>query len=425
MPLGIYVPGTVIPYGFTGLTTYYWNMVLDSGWGNCAGMGACATYCVDCYSNGSWSGGDTVKYFKVKRAGGGSCYNYCDQRSFTYTRTAYTIAGSGSTKDYDCDGVMDNVDTNSVNPGLDGEKFRVKIYFTNKSTSVVYTKWEGDKGSEFWTSSDGSDIPEESVLSGDNYRATLAIYYNDGGYQEYVKFGTVAGSGQSASPSGPVGSVSGGDTPAGTSPGAGTGGASSTADYNQASGDNKIIADYLAGIQRNTKATVDNLIEIEKDLEKIKQNQALQSTSGGTSTGQTPPIDLTGVETRIDTTNTKLGEIKDKIPALGEEADILPGDTSGMEDNDDLSEEEMETKYQTEKTGLEGLLNDFIENNPLTSVVAGSGVELVGAVSSLSVSAGVHSFSLNFAGFESTLTLIGNFFVALCALSGLIVVLRD
>lgn len=318
--------------------------------------------------------------------------------------------------DADNDGVPDDIDpwpNDPTKPGTiqyelfltktkDGETMQV---WRDKNDPHNQEKWVTLFSSSGLTEEDFEDARLEVWVNGPVHE-----FMNIPGVSERTVYPDTGSKGISE----PI--TSGGDKQ-GSSTGSGSGGSSGSADYSQGSTDDyKMIGDYLAGIQRNTKETASNTSAIEDVLRDILRNQALQKAS------EAFEIKVEGTD--LSETNALLGDIKEKIPSL-ESNDLEDGDTSGMEDNSDLEGEAIDNLYESEKEDLESFMDNIIfQENPILSTIFGSGVTSEGGVSSLSVSAGDLSFSLNFGGMESILNTMGLFFVGFCGLAGLVDFLR-
>ena len=326
-----------------------------------------------------------------------------------------------SSDDYDCNGVSDTTQTaySGYSPPSETEKFRKLYKFTNTSTGVSYTVYYGNEGNNLWTSSDGSQIPSDDVLS--TYKMSM---YSNYAYMSYSDLGIGQGSGQGTTQgTSPGGALFGGDAATATSPGRATGGDSGNSVPSSGStNDYKEMFDYLQGIQKNDKAIADNQIKIDTDLQQIKQNQAV---GGGLAGGQQQSVDMSGTIAAVDAVKASVDALKTDADTAGDTSGLPDGDTSAMDDNSAFSQEEMDTKYADEKDSLTTFLDSVIfQENPIVTVATGSGVNDGGGSSSVSVSAGQFGFSLNFSGCESQLDIIGTFFVGFCGLAGFIEILR-
>ena len=135
-------------------------------------------------------------------------------------------------------------------------------------------------------------------------------------------------------------------------------------------------------------------------------------------------VDMGGVESRLDTANTRLNDIKNKIPSLGTE-DLPEGNTTQIEDQSLISDAENQNRLNTAKTYLSGVLSNFVSNNPLLSVIQGTSINASGS-SSVNFNWGSYGSSTADAGqWGGVLDVLGVVMVALSTISGIIVVMRD
>ena len=149
---------------------------------------------------------------------------------------------------------------------------------------------------------------------------------------------------------------------------------------------------------------------------------------------------LTTVESKLDTVNTNLGtlgekidtgnttltEIKGKIPEVGE-GELPEGETETFQDDALYSEEAAEGHQGAAGTDLSDFLTGYISSNPIGSLLAGTGVQVSGSVSSISFNIMGHSYSLDASGLYDAIdgNGLGTFFVALCTIAGIIAIVRD
>ncbi len=120
----------------------------------------------------------------------------------------------------------------------------------------------------------------------------------------------------------------------------------------------------------------------------------------------------------------KLDDIKNRIPEMG--TDELPTpDMGAIQDNSLVDDETNADRLDAAKDTLTTFLDNLIASSPIASLVSSSGVEAAGGTSSVQVNAGSFSFVLDFSEAGDILDTLGYIFVALCTLSGVIVVLRD
>jgi len=449
-----HIPGSGLGNGFAGDQTYYYYSYVADGYLHINSIVPCSQYCVPC--TGGWSGGPDVWYYTYVSPSG-VCPGCCDSDRWMYYKGGWTIAGQGANYDYDCDGIKDNVDTQIAEPGSTGEKWRLKTSYVRKSDGVTYNLYEGDMGHYFYTASNSSGTPDSFPAT--DYTAYGSVYYGNGGYKNYndLGFGTVGN--QAGTSGGTGGPAAGGTTPTASSGGKATGGYSGNSDTQGSTTDYTKLLDFAQGIQKNTKDTASNLIELQKSLEKIAQNQATGGVGGSAQIDSRPNIDavktsvdagntktdttntkLDGLGTKIDTTNTKLEDIKGKIdttntnltniknsmPTMGT-GDLPDGDVEAIQDESSYSPEQAAI-YQNEAQGaLASFFDDFIANNPIISWINSSGFTYGGASSSVSFSICGRTCVLSAAwvGDQLDANGVGNFFLALCGLAGVLAILRD
>src|SRR3972149_1205246 len=330
--------------------------------------------------------------------------------------------------DYDGDGIFDSSDGA---PGVVGsdpdQKWREKYRYTNKSTGVTYTYYEGDKGEGFWRSSDGSAIPTEYSQS--DYRFEMSIYSGEGGYKTAGEMG-FSGGGVQGGAGGKVGKTEGGEGISGTSPGKGDGGYSGTASTEGSGSDWTTMYDYLRGIQQNTKATVDNLRELERDLEAIKQNQGLGGTGTGVGSGEgqgeeiDPRPNIDGVKGSVDDGNVVLGEIRDSLGLAEVEVPDPEGtQVTQIQDNSSVGVDENEVRIEAEKGILSSAFDSWWSNNPIKTIVEGSGYSASGGSSFILNAGSLGSKTVDLGGLADGLSSLGVILVGIAGISGIIVVL--
>lgn len=414
-----WIPPKAFPGSFSGDFGYYYQFQGKSSVGNCANPDYC----------NQWrkTGGGTVDTWRDCFADGcsGGQRRWQD---FNYGNTYYSLVDYGTDKDWDCDGTMDNTDQ-SYSPG-GAEKFRRKYAYTKKSNGVVYALYDGDLGNEMWTSSDGSSVPSSFPPS--DYTVTLDMWSGEGGYKSVSDLVLAAGSGIFPGNSGQgtnIGSMGGGETAGSTSPGKGSGGDSGSASGSGTTSDWTTMFDYLQGIQRNTKATADNLVNVEGDLEKIKQNQTIGAGIGnpGNPLQVDPRPNIDAVKGSVDESTTKLGEIKDAMVPLGEEAfpDAAAGDVAQVQDQSEISEENNTAKENMEKGIMTSFLDGWWSSNPIRSIVENSGVSASGSASFTISTATIGSTTVDLSALGDGLSTAGTLLVSIAGLGGILVVLRS
>lgn len=135
-------------------------------------------------------------------------------------------------------------------------------------------------------------------------------------------------------------------------------------------------------------------------------------------------VNMTGVEGRLDTANTTLGEIKEKIPGLGSEA-LPDGNTTEIQDNSAVSDENNLVKLNAARDYLDSVLDWWLSNNPFNAVINDISVSASGS-SSMTFNWGKYGTSQGSgAQYQGFLDVLGVAMVALASLMGLVAILRD
>jgi hypothetical protein len=185
------------------------------------------------------------------------------------------------------------------------------------------------------------------------------------------------------------------------------------------------IFSKLSEIKGDTGASKTTLGDIHDTLQSNNTSQIgklneIKDAINGLDMG----VSMAGVESRLDVTNTKLGEIKDKIPQLGGEA-LPDGNTTQIEDNSVVSEDEVNLKMAAARNFLDGVLDWWMTYNPFNAILEGVQINASGSPS-MSFNWGKYGTSTGSGGsFEGPLSMMGSAFVAMAALMGLVAVLRD
>jgi hypothetical protein len=145
------------------------------------------------------------------------------------------------------------------------------------------------------------------------------------------------------------------------------------------------IYSAVSAISTNTSGT-------KTDLDNL-----LLAVDGTTSTSSLPSYDATAINDNSDIDNT--------VPTLG----ALPTKSTTM---DQIAGD------------LTTFLNNQISSNPLTEVVAASGVDDTGGSSSVSASTSVGAVVLDFSQAGTLMSGLGVFWVSFCGLSGVVELIR-
>lgn len=364
-----------------------------------------------------------------------------DTSSFCYKFNIGTTYTSYGSYDYDCDGVLDSTDTcySSSDADCDGIPDANDPWPNNPAKPSLTDQWE------------------KYTFKHSTLDATFSMWQNNacisagGMLDECVAYscsGTDCGSFTNFdpfyNPEDYKVSYVGSNTWTGWF---GTGGGPSGADS---------VGDVGQPVSGTDIAVLNELKEIEKAvtgsktvLESIYDRQNTQTSSLETAlSGQTTTLggkldqiksavegigtpSMSGVESRLDTTNTKLTGIDEKIsevittiPQVGDTEGVPEGNTSGMEDNSDLTDEALGTVKESLEGDLSTWLDDILyQDNPIANIVNGSYLEYSGA-SSVSVQVGGSTITLDIAAGEAVFDLIGTFLVGFAGVLGLIEFLR-
>jgi hypothetical protein len=164
------------------------------------------------------------------------------------------------------------------------------------------------------------------------------------------------------------------------------------------------------------------MINLDNDLQKIKQNQTLQGAGIGSGTGQQQQTQI-DPRPNIDALGSKLDTIKNDLEGTPDALPDIP--TEGMSDDTEYSEESGGTKKGVITEWLSGVLDTAWAGSPIKSLLSSSGVECGGS-SAVSLDLGDYgSFSFDLAVYDGILALFGDFIVMFAGLAGIISMFRD
>ena len=220
------------------------------------------------------------------------------------------------------------------NPFVYTRKWKNDYYYVHKTSGVTYYHYVSDDGAyAFWASSDGSTPP---TTFDENYRPYIDM---SGDFKDYSALGLGGSGPQIVGVDAGLGqySITSLD-PTGTSPGRGTGGDSGSSDTSGSNADWSKLLDYSQGIQRNTKAIADNLVEVERDLETLKSVTAMGGAPvfpGGADltvnqTVGTVKTSVDAVKGSVDGVGTGVGQVKTSVDATKSSVDAVKTSTDAV-----------------------------------------------------------------------------------------------
>ncbi len=440
--VGSWVPKTVIPSG-SGIpadkeyaqAVYYGSTSCGYSYDNNVWYGYALSVCNSLMEGGSSSDAYQVVLAHPDCTGGYTgikhiiCYKWKD--------------GVYADHDFDCDTLKDSVDTNSANPmvgagdadndGIDDIKdpepnnancpgtsanWRIQHVWVNRTNGCLVKYWVDSTGAcKPFKTTTCSSVPESMTdLDPATWKTMLYIGGKSYAFNDIPVTDEVPMNGVYIDDPAQLVTGSGATTTYQT--GVGTGGSSGTANYNSAtSDDNKILGNYLEGIQKNTYDSVRNLKALSDQADKIIENQSAQTKA--IRDLENMKTDMTGVESRLDTVITNT----DDLPKMGT-GSLPDGDVSAMQDNSDLSEEALTTQKTALETDFHNYLDGLIDASPITSIITGSGVSLSGIQTSIVIPWPGGDLTIDFTKFHDVLAILGPVFVGFCGLMGLITFLR-
>jgi len=328
--------------------------------GTCTAAWNCAMTCGD----GNW------------HYGGWNCQNnpYGHCYSLSYSQIDAYRCVSNLNVDYCCDADLTGA-TGGKTPALYARKWCNQFLYVNRSSGVIYKKYISDDGFySFFTSSDQSAIPDSFPTA--TYRGDVIVPCN---YKAFSDLGIGGAGGYYEPGAGGGTTITPGDP--GSSPGRGTGGDSGGSDTTGSTTDWSKQLDFLQGIQKNTKATADDLVLVEADLAQLKQVIAGKGVGGGggtTDTGVSTAV--TGLGTKLDTVNTNLGTVNTKLTTENTNSGTIATNTGNIKTGIDG----VNTKLTTEntnsgtiatntgniKTGIDGVNTKLITENTNSGTIA-------------------------------------------------------
>jgi len=357
----------------------------------------------------------------------GNCYGYSwwlnhtvtSWQSLDYdcdgTLDQYDNTPTYGANDSDGDGIIDNLDPWPNDPNLPGNiKFQKSLRYVRKSDGKyiqIYVDEADPMNENHWFYSTNGGININDVNDND-YRVELTItgeaktfsQWNFGEGQDNYSLSNLP---ENTIKEGSFSSVSGSSR---------SGGSSGTANYgNVTDTDLKILADYLSAIQSNTGGVVEglnNLIAAQNklggDLAKLALNQNINNNVN---------VDMSGVEQRLD-------QISNKIPSMGQSSEVPEASQNNFNVGQDEINNLYESEYASEKSSLSSYVSNWLNNNPLKSLISSSGVQVGSGSCKLNVSFGNFNFDLDFCPAESYLNVMGYLLVAFAGLLGLVEVVR-
>lgn len=363
--------------------------------------------------------------------GGGGCGANQFTRGFKYTFYTGVLSGQdfdcdglydsgdtgpthyGATSDADADGIMDQYDSEPDNAscptGGHWQRWATYTARSNGCTVQVYKDLASVCLDVYVTSC--SSLSDYDFANRNNWVVVIDVQNKDS-FHTWAEIApadlsqTKGTGGEFIDPN-----TKGGGGITGTR--ATTAGSTNDWDYNY---------EWLESIQKNTFETVKALRELisGSQIGDAKVAEAVKNQEVNVN------VEMGGVEDRLDTANTALGGIHDDMPKMGTE-ELPDGETSEITD-DTLYNEEARSDHEDEaRTAFQSLLDGFLSENPIISWIGESGVEASGGSSSVSFSYNGGSVVMSAVELGNMLDSngVGDFFLALCGLAGVLAVLRD
>lgn len=298
--------------------------------------------------------------------------------------------------DTDQDGYNDDVDPWPTDPLLPGSssKWQLQWTFTRKSDGKKIQEWCDSSGNCFFTFSPGLD-PTQTTINSAYSEDWKKLIETGGPTKTYAQIMTEQETLGAYTVTEPAEQMS-------------IGGGNLTPAEEAAMGIGKVVT---------------QLESIKSKMDSIREK--MNSMGGGSNIN----VDLSGVETRLDTANNTLAGIRNDMIKMGDgdENDLPTGANNEFGSTTMFNEAAGNTFGDSAKTAFTSFLNSFIENNPIMAWVAGTGVEISGSQSSVSWSmmGGSYTLDATWLGDKIDSVGLGTFFMALCTFAGLVAILRD
>lgn len=345
----------------------------------------------------------------------------------------FEFSCSSTNGDYDCDGILDNSDPNPMTPDCtdtdadgycdSGDPFPTDGSCPGNASNwirdVTMTAKDGTCTFQYYKTSDGS-CPGFYTASGtdctgknpDVDPSNWSVYVDPNGEQNFCEWEpSYCETWPPPDPPGPGPGPSPGPQP-------------------PAPGDQTQELELLRDIRTYTSGSDSDLTTIVGNTGAGGSiNGTLGEISGKLTTlnnkewSPTVNMDTSGITSRQEVQTGVLNDIKNKTIPLGE-GSLPDADLGSVEDNSSVGEESNTATLDSEQ----GILSDFLDswwgNNPIKSIVDGSGIEASGSAS-FTLNAGFGSTEVDLSGLGGGLSDLGLMLVGLSTLAGIIVVLRD